>query len=210
MKKTDTDKTLALAGIFQAAYLVNQVAYEGELNEKAYQTSLQSIFTLTPADVPSVFNGYHGVHIGLAFVKRYGTKKPPFKEDALIRYILHITEIAQKILKNPSISKHLEQRLTPVISQTSHLGLNHPIVMNALASLYQQVFLKRGLQVPVRGKLDVLKKAETVTKIYALLLAGIRAAVLWYQVGGNRWQLLFLRSRLRDQANFLLHHECSY
>lgn len=208
MKKTDANKTLALAGIFQAAYLVNQIAFNGELNENAYQTSLQSIFNLDSPDVPSIFNGSNGVRIGLSYVMRYGTKKPPFQETILIRYILHITELAKKVLKNPELFKHLQRRLEPIISQVSHLGLTNDIVIHELASLYRQVFLGRQLQIPVRGKSDSLKKTIVVEKIYAVLVAGIRSAVLWYQVGGNRWQLFFLRRKLRDQANFLLQHEC--
>jgi high frequency lysogenization protein len=208
MKQTDANKTLALAGIFQAAHLINQVAFNGDLSENAYHSSLQSIFSVNPADVPSVFNGLTGVRVGLAYVIRYGTKKPPFKEHILLRYLLHMTELAKQVLKNPALFKHLQRRLQPIISQATHLGLTHDIVITELATLYRQVFLGRRLQIPVRGKLSSLKKTEVVNKIYALLVAGIRAAVLWYQVGGNRWQLLFLRRKLRDHADILLRHEC--
>ncbi len=208
MKKTDANKTLALAGIFQAAHLVNQLAFNSKLDENAYQISLQSIFSFDAPDVSSVYNGSDGVHVGLSYLMRYGTKKPPFQETILIRYILHITELAKKVLNNPEIFKHLQRRLVPIISQASHLGLTNDIVIHELALLYRQVFLGRQLQIPVRGKLDSLKKAIVVDRIYATLVAGIRSAVLWYQVGGNRWQLFFFRRKLRDQANFLLQHEC--
>lgn len=208
MNKTDANRTLALAGIFQAAHLVNQIAFNGQLDENAYQTSLRSIFILDAPDVPSIFNGPNGVRIGLAYVMRYGTKKPPFQETILIRYILHITELAKKVLKHPELFQHLQRRLQPIISQASHLGLTNDIVIRELATLYRQVFLGRQLQIPVRGKLDSLKKAIVVDNIYAVLVAGIRAAVLWYQVGGNRWQFFFSRRKLCDQANFLLRHEC--
>ncbi len=102
---------------------------------------------------------------------------------------MHITELAKKVLKNPELFKHLQRRLVPIISQASHLGLTNDIVIHELGSLYRQVFLGRQLQIPVRGKLDSLKKSIVVDNIYAVLVAGIRAAVLWYQVGGNRWQL---------------------
>jgi high frequency lysogenization protein len=36
------------------------------------------------------------------------------------------------------------------------------------------------------------------------LLAGIRAAVLWQQVGGGRLQLMFSRQRLLREAKTLL------
>jgi len=41
-------------------------------------------------------------------------------------------------------------------------------------------------------------------KIRTLLLAGIRAAVLWRQMGGNRWQLLFSRKDIINDAKMLI------
>ena len=43
-------------------------------------------------------------------------------------------------------------------------------------------------------------------KVRATLLAGIRAAVLWHQVGGGRLQLMFSRNRLTTQAKQILAH----
>ncbi|VTR41516.1 High frequency lysogenization protein HflD [Serratia fonticola] len=40
----------------------------------------------------------------------------------------------------------------------------------------------------------------------ATLLAGIRAAVLWQQVGGSRLQLMFSRNRLLKQAQNIVAH----
>ena len=40
-------------------------------------------------------------------------------------------------------------------------------------------------------------------KIRACLLAGIRSAVLWRQVGGSKWQLLFHRKKLVQAAQQL-------
>jgi CII-binding regulator of phage lambda lysogenization HflD len=36
-----------------------------------------------------------------------------------------------------------------------------------------------------------------------LLLAGLRAGVLFYQLKGSRWQLLMQRQQIRHQLNFI-------
>jgi high frequency lysogenization protein len=209
MQYSETDKTLALAGIFQAAHLANQIAFNQEINENTFKISMESIFKIESADVASVFGDKNGVRTGLSYVIQYGTKEPPFKEKILIRYLFYIANLGKKVINNPELSKHLQRRLQPIISQATHLGTTNEIVIKELALLYRQVFLGRHLQVPVLGKLDVLKKTDVVHKIYAALMAGIRSAVLWYQVGGNRWQLFFGRKHLREQADFLLRHESS-
>ena len=45
---------------------------------------------------------------------------------------------------------------------------------------------------------------DNANKVRAILLAGIRAAVLWTQCGGSRWQVLFKRSALLLETEKLL------
>ena len=47
---------------------------------------------------------------------------------------------------------------------------------------------------------------RTAVSACATQLAGIRAAVLWHQVGGGRLQLMFSRNRLTTQAKQILAH----
>ena len=42
MSKTHTDRTLALGGVFQAAYLVDQVARRGMLPQAEFETTIGS------------------------------------------------------------------------------------------------------------------------------------------------------------------------
>ncbi|HSX19775.1 MAG TPA: DUF489 family protein, partial [Gammaproteobacteria bacterium] len=44
----------------------------------------------------------------------------------------------------------------------------------------------------------------TVNKIRTILLAGVRSAVLWRQLGGSRWQLTFGKKTLLQDAQALL------
>jgi high frequency lysogenization protein len=47
----------------------------------------------------------------------------------------------------------------------------------------------------VAGEQNYLQKTETAARVRTLLLAGIRAAVLWRQLGGSKWKLLFARKK---------------
>jgi high frequency lysogenization protein len=58
----------------------------------------------------------------------------------------------------------------------------------------------------VNGEQQYLSNPDNVNRIRALLLAGIRAGVLWHQVGGRRWHILFNRKGLVDTASQLLAH----
>jgi len=69
-----------------------------------------------------------------------------------------------------------------------------------LAGLYQDTISTLSYRIQVQGKVEYLKDDDVANKIRALLLAGIRSAVLWYQLGGRRWRLLIYRRRVQEAA----------
>ena len=85
--------------------------------------------------------------------------------------------------------QHLKVGLNTLIEQLTQL--NDKNLLNYWGSL-----------LALESKLN--KQPEIVQdKIRACLLAGIRSAVLWRQVGGSKWQLLFHRKKLVQAARQL-------
>ena len=56
----------------------------------------------------------------------------------------------------------------------------------------------------VKGQPLFLQNPDTQNRIRALLLAGIRSATLWAQLGGNRFELMFGRRRIMQDARTFL------
>ena len=77
--------------------------------------------------------------------------------------------------------------------------------VEAVAELYQDTISTIEPRVIVQRKPDDLQKERNLHWIRALLFAGLRSAVLWRQVGGSRWSLLFGRQKLLMAARELLH-----
>jgi len=50
---------------------------------------------------------------------------------------------------------------------------------------------------------DYLQNEYVSNRIRSLLLAGIRSAVLWHQLGGRRWRLIVYRKRVQETATAL-------
>ena len=67
-----------------------------------------------------------------------------------------------------------------------------------LAELYLDTLSKLSFRIQVHGKIENLKDEYIVNKIRTLLLAGVRSAVLWYQLGGRRWRLVIHRKQIRQ------------
>lgn len=53
-----------------------------------------------------------------------------------------------------------------------------------------------GKRIQVAGDPDLLKRESVADTIRAELLAGVRFAWLWHQLGGRRWHLVLRRRQL--------------
>jgi len=62
-----------------------------------------------------------------------------------------------------------------------------------LAELYAQTLSRLQPRILVEGNPTYLQQAAQVNQIRALLLAAVRAAVLWRQLGGSQLRLVFRR-----------------
>jgi high frequency lysogenization protein len=77
----------------------------------------------------------------------------------------------------------------------------HPNLLAHLADIYSRTLSQLQPRIMVRGESNYLQNPDNQNRIRSLLLAGVRAAWLWRQVGGNRWKILFGRHKLLDEAN---------
>lgn len=76
----------------------------------------------------------------------------------------------------------------------------HPRLIEKLAELYTQTISTLTPRIMVNGDHGNLSNPTIAAKVRATLFAGIRSAFLWRQLGGNRWQLLFRRGKITNEA----------
>tara|TARA_B100001996_G_scaffold303439_1_gene244254 strand:- start:601 stop:966 length:366 start_codon:yes stop_codon:yes gene_type:complete len=69
-----------------------------------------------------------------------------------------------------------------------------------LSNIYRETISTISFRIQVAGKVEYLKNENIANRIRGLLFAGIRSAVLWHQLKGRRWQLLFYRKRIQETA----------
>ena len=73
-----------------------------------------------------------------------------------------------------------------------------------IAELYSQTISNLTPRIVVNGKPAYLQNERTVNWIRTLLFSGLRSAVLWRQLGGGRFSLVFGRKRILSEARELL------
>ena len=230
MSRQHDEQTLGLAGLFQAAALVEQIATRGMVAQDSLETSIYSIMQLDPACSEDVYGGAadlpYNLHLGLQNLKDIVDKPRAEHNKDVIRYVLSMVHLERKLSANPEMLKTIAHRLSQVAEQAKYFNADkhysdanlaeeqdvtltpatycHPNVMANLASLYQDTISSFSFRIQVTGDPRHLQNSENAAKIRALLLAGIRSAMLWRQKGGKRWHLLFFKSRLRPSLKKIM------
>lgn len=198
------DRTLALAGLIQAAWLTDRIAYTGQGEPAALDSTLGSLFTFDAGDVPGVFGGAGRVRHGLEILSRLLDNNGRPEELRLTRYLVALTGHANRALQNDDLMDAVRRGLERAEQQKSHFDdWDSPVVAN-LADIYVRTIGTLEPRIMISGEPARLQNPANVDHIRALLLAGIRAAVLWRQTGGRKWQLMFSRGKLKQAADRLL------
>jgi high frequency lysogenization protein len=199
-----TDQTLALAGVFQSAHLVQQIANEGRVNEPALESSLESVFKLQAHDTEEVFGGVAGVIDGLrTLVSQLGGEQGERDLD-MTRYSVALLHLQRKLMRNRRMMEQIRAGIEAAREQIDFFALTHSNTVARLADLYQQTISTLQPRIMVTGEQNHLRNPDNANRIRAVLLAGIRAAVLWGQLGGTRLKLVFGRRRYVAEAQRLL------
>ncbi|HUD43325.1 MAG TPA: high frequency lysogenization protein HflD [Dokdonella sp.] len=195
-------RVIALAGVFQACTLVRGVAVDGRCDAQAAQASIASVLRID-ADTPqAVFGGVSGIRLGLeALIRQI---EGGDRDLQLTQLVVAALRLERKLSRRPAMLETLRRAIESAQRQAEHFGIDSPSLTGRLAGIYADTLSTLRPRIVVHGNPLQLSQEAKVEQIRALLLAAIRAAVLWRQVGGNQWRLLFRRREYAMLARGLL------
>lgn len=196
------DRTIAFAGICQAVALVQQVAKNGHCDSDAFETSLKAILNTNPNNTVGVYGRESDLKLGLECLVKGIDSTPSGSE--VTRYIISLMALERKLSGRNDAMSQLADRIQIIERQLDHFELLDDQMISNLASVYLDVISPIGPRIQVTGTPSVLQQTGNQHKVRALLLSGIRSAVLWRQVGGKRRHLIFGRKKMVEQAQILL------
>jgi high frequency lysogenization protein len=197
MSRSLHDQTLALAGVFQASALVQQVAQTGQCADSSLETCIRSLFATDPANTLDVYGGeLRDLREGLATLSSVLSKQTRQQDIEVLRYALNLINLEAKLRRNKDMLDVIGSRIDQARHTASHFGYTHPNLIANLGSVYTDTISTFRMRIQVSGQPTILQREENAAKVRALLLAGIRSAVLWHQTGGRRWQLIFNRRKV--------------
>jgi high frequency lysogenization protein len=201
---TITNQTIALAGITQAAALVQQLATKGTADPVALETSIASILKIDSDSVIDIYAGsLAGLKLGLTQLNEQMTGYKIVNPEQA-RYSASLVFLENQLSGRKDLLNSIQIGITKAQAQSEHFGLLHENVLANLGEVYQSTISTLQPRIMVNGEQEYLSRPDIANKIRACLLAGIRSAILWKQCGGTRWKFLFFRKKIQAELQILI------
>jgi len=204
MKHDKRDQVIALAGVFQAASLVQKIANTGTANSAVIESSIETLFKFEADTVEQVFGSIAGISTGLKVLKEQISFSKENHDIDITRYVISILVLERKLSKNKNMLDKISKTLEETQASLEFFSLMHDNIFAKLGALYKETISTLGPKIVVSGEQTYLKNEKNADKVRALLLAGIRSAVLWRQCNGSRWQLIFNRKSYLNECEIIL------
>jgi len=200
---TIENRTLALAGIFQAVQECKSLAATGTCNQEDLAATLRSILTLNADRVIDAYGGSaRGLHSGLRVLKAQLAGSEEARDLDLARYALGLIQLGTNIQRDESTIEQL--RIGISRAQSLDFEITDTTMISNFANLYRSSISHLSPRIMVSGDPSHLNDTAIASTIRAALLGGLRSVVLWRQCGGTRPGMLLQRSQYVREADRLL------
>jgi len=201
MLKSFDNRVIAIAGVLQAAHLVNSVAQRGMADQAALEASIGSVLKLDAESPRDVFGGLAGVETGLMQIERQiGQRRNAFEQ----RYVINLLQLEGRLRARGDLIERVRSGVTEALVLAADRPATDLEVLRCLAETYSETVSTLQPRILVTGEPNLLNRPDVADRIRALLLAGVRAGVLWHQCGGSRLLLLFQAKRTLARTHELL------
>jgi high frequency lysogenization protein len=198
------DRTIALAAIVQACSQVQKIAETGQSDAATMLPLMQSLLVENAPSTEAVYGSISALKTGIRELNQQLSKKKEQKDVVLLRYIISLLHLERQLAKHPEMMELISRELDQVPQQVEYFGdILSPQVLARFADIYHRTLSELKPRIQVFGDPGHLQQPDNINKIRALLLSGIRAAVLWRQKGGRRWQFLFQSAKILASAEAL-------
>lgn len=197
------ERCMAFAGILQAITQVQTLARQGESDDALLSASLRTIIVTEPENIQEVYPAFSELEKGYKLIiNQLGDSQQ--KDVETTRYLVGILALERKLTRSANGMGMLAERINQVHRQLAHFAITDEQVLANFASIYSDIISNLGPKLQISGNPATLQRPLVQQKIRALLLAAMRSAVLWRQLGGKRRQLVLSRKAVVDAAKLAL------
>lgn len=208
-------ETIALAAIFQSAAQIQRVARKGEVDEAAIAPLMRAIVVTNPNTIEDIYEPKNLIP-GLTQIM---TSISPNDHDSpsnaeLVKMAFSIVGLESNLDRQSTVSRDLSNEVdrlrdNVLLLHTDYLDADNRILLDydiikMYSNVYSTLISPNFPKLIVYGEEEYLRRTEFQEMIRALILSGIRASILWRQVGGKRYSLMFKYKDIMGCANKLI------
>lgn len=197
-------QVMALAAIAQAISQVQTIARGEITSPRDIAICLQSIAEQNPTDAIEIYGGQlRNLQNGYKILQQQLTGNG-VKDVEITRYGMAVLMLEKALSANSDVKQAIGRRIDRLQQQLQHFQITDDTLIASIADIYVEHISPLGNRIQVAGSPDQLKQTIVQQKIRALLLAAVRAAVLWRQAGGRRYHFLLNRKALLQEISAVL------
>ncbi len=197
------ERTLALAGLAQAAKLVQDLARTGKVDQQHLDACVRTLFTFNAGTVDEVYGGIDSLSLGLRSLQSHFFKPKSPVQAEIMRYAFQLIQLSKKVKSSSQLGQRLAEQLDQIHVDEQQRFFDEQTI-EQIADIYLKTISPLKPRVIVSGEQGYLAQKQTAAKVRVCLLSGIRSAYLWLQKGGGKLQLLTARGAYQNQATSLL------
>jgi len=193
---------IALAGLAQALQVVRRTADTGQGDNRAMDAVLGSVFRIDADSIDAVYGSLDQLQPGFRRLReqfRDGNTDPQFPKLAMA-----VLALERSFRNNDDATKAVRDGIHALTPAAIAQGNTAPDVLSGLAAIYATNISPLKPKVMVQGNPHYLGQPQVVAEIRAMLLAALRSAVLWRQLGGSAWDVLLRKRAMLDELDALL------
>ena len=205
-------ETLALAALFQACTQIQRVARTGYVDPHAAAAVIRGLIITNPKTCEDIYApnqllvGFR--QLSSSFSPQGGDKSAQTIE--ITKNAFKLIGLELTIEKNATVfakfGDDIDKARNSVLERYPDYESGRPEVvlsqdcLHDFSELYQSLISPNFPRLMIYGEEEYLSRSENQEMIRSLLLAGIRACVLWRQLGGRRRFLIFRRKAIVQYA----------
>lgn len=195
-------RVLALAGLAQAVQIVRKIADTGHTDHAALRCLMGSVLAIDAPDVAAVYGGKRELRPGLTRLRQQlseGNSDPNFT-----RLAMAVLALERTFSRDHEVAGKVRQAILSAPRPAQEDGSASPELIKAFADIYATHISPLKPRVMVQGNPHYLAQDHVVDEIRAILLAALRSAVLWRQLGGSSLDFLLRRRAMAETITELL------
>jgi len=192
------EQTLALGGLLQACRTVHEIAQLGMTSNDQLVSAIDTIFIINPKETMEVYGEIKNVHQGLDLLGDLLGDWPTIPKSAPARTAAAIILLERRLQRSISMLDAIREGIASLAAQREKLSLaaGSPETTQQLSLIYKKTISQISPKIIIKGQPKNLTIGVNTERIRSLLLAGIRSAVLWRQVGGVALDFLVKRGKI--------------